>query len=446
MLIRIRTTVPIVLCLLCPVLLCAQAPLELSLKQAIDLALNSDRNTRLAIAAESAEAAGTRLAESRAAQRPVVDGSLREQNQRVNLAAMGLDSVKIPVPGFTFPDRVGPFNTFDARASVTYSVVDLAARRRTRASAAGVEVAKAETDTTRNQIAADVTTSYVAALRADAAVDAAQADIDLANALLKQAQDREEAAHGLAIDITRARAQISASQQQFIAAESNRERAHLQLLSAIDLNLDTPVRLTDPLRFTGVPAPSVAEAVALAQKSRPEFAVFQKRETNTQLNQDAIRSERLPSVVAYGDYGALVGGTSHSAETYTAGVALRVPLFDGGRRDSRITETAVEQRLDQLRQRDLRTQIELEIRQSLASLRAAELQVKSSDEQVALAEEELAQSRRRFDAGLSGILEVIEAQTRLARARDNHVEALFRYQQARVDLSRATGTIRDLNL
>jgi outer membrane protein TolC len=41
---------------------------------------------------------------------------------------------------------------------------------------------------------------------------------------------------------------------------------------------------------------------------------------------------------------------------------------------------------------------------------------------------------------------VIEAQTRLARARDNHVEALFRYQQARVDLSRATGTIRDLNL
>ena len=442
----IRMILPAVFLSFSTLLLKAEAPLELSLRQAIDLALNPDRNTRLLMAAESVRASEALLAESRAAERPRVDGTVREQNQRVNLSAIGLQSVQIPVTGFAFPDGVGPFSTFDARASVTYSVVDLSARRRTRASAAGVEIAKAETDDTREQIAAEVARAYLTALRADTAMDAAQAGVDLANALLKQAQDRDEAGHGLAIDITRARAQIAAEQQRVIVAGIDRERAHLQLVQAIDLDLDTQVRLTDVLRSTATPVPALAEAAALARKSRPQFAVFEKRETSERLTEDAIRSERLPSVVAYGDYGALVGGVSHPAATHTVGVALRLPVFDGGRRESRIAGSTAGQRLEQLRERDLARQVELEIRQAFASLRAAGLQIKASEEQVTLAEEELAQAQRRFDAGLSGIIEVIEAQTRLARARDNRVEALFRYQQARVELSQATGTVRDLSL
>src|SRR5579862_6970195 len=83
-------------------LLQAQAPLDLSLKQAIDLALNPEQNMRLLMASESVQASEARLAESRAAERPLVDGTVREQNQRVNLSAIGLQSVQIPVPGFAF--------------------------------------------------------------------------------------------------------------------------------------------------------------------------------------------------------------------------------------------------------------------------------------------------------------------------------------------------------
>jgi outer membrane protein len=41
-------------------------------------------------------------------------------------------------------------------------------------------------------------------------------------------------------------------------------------------------------------------------------------------------------------------------------------------------------------------------------------------------------------------IEVTDAQTRLARARDNQIAALDLYNRARIDLGQATGTIRQM--
>ena len=54
---------------------------------------------------------------------------------------------------------------------------------------------------------------------------------------------------------------------------------------------------------------------------------------------------------------------------------------------------------------------------------------------------ELAQARRRYEAGVTNSIEVTDAQTRLDRARDNQVAALYSYNVARIDLSTAMGTI-----
>jgi outer membrane protein TolC len=59
-----------------------------------------------------------------------------------------------------------------------------------------------------------------------------------------------------------------------------------------------------------------------------------------------------------------------------------------------------------------------------------------------LAESELEQARRRYQAGISDSLEVTDAQTRLERARDNQTAALYNYSVARIDLAQAMGVVR----
>ncbi len=72
----------------------------------------------------------------------------------------------------------------------------------------------------------------------------------------------------------------------------------------------------------------------------------------------------------------------------------------------------------------MKQQIDLEIRLALDSLHSAEEQVQVAREGLAQAQDELDRAQRRYQAGVASSLEVTDAQTRLARARDNHIAAL----------------------
>lgn len=415
--------------------------MRLSLKQAVDIALAPEGNTRIQLAEEIVRQAEARSAQSRAALLPDLESSIGQQNQTRNLAALGI-RVVVPVAGFTFPQFVGPFSTFDARATATQSIFDFSAIRRFQASRLGVRVAREESDSTRDQVAGQVAKLYLAALRANALLETAQANVTLAEALLKLANDQKAAGTGTGLEVTRARTQLANERQRLLAADNERTRAHLQLLKAMDMELSTTIELSDKLAMNPVENVRVEHALAVALESRADYKAQLKRSENARLNHSATKLERLPSIAGFADYGSIGSSINHAVPTRTYGLSVRIPVFDGGRGDARRSESLSQLRQEQIKERDLREEIELEIRQAMDSLHSAQEQVKVSEEGLALAESELAQARRRYQAGMASSLEVTDAQTRLARARDNQIAALFNYNQARVDMGQAMGTIR----
>jgi hypothetical protein len=58
---------------------------------------------------------------------PNLIGNLSATRETINLAAQGLGSIKVPIPGFSFPTIVGPFGYVDLRARVSQTIVDLTA-------------------------------------------------------------------------------------------------------------------------------------------------------------------------------------------------------------------------------------------------------------------------------------------------------------------------------
>ena len=419
-------------------------PLVLSLKQALQLALAGGQNITAQVAEQSVRLAEAQSAQARSVLRPEVEATVSGQDQKLNLAALGFESIHIPVPGFTFPNSVGPFSTFDARVRVRQNLLDVSALRRSRAVRAGVQVAQADTAEVRDRVAVQVASGYISVLRADAAAQAATAGVTLAEALLKQAEDRQDAGKGLGIDVTRAKAELAVERQRKLAAEIERTRARLQLLRSVGLSLDTRLELSDSLTFTATEPLTLEKALAAAFHSRTDLTALQQREENVRLRDDAIRSERWPSLAGYADYGALGTTVPNSVATYTVGVAVKVPVFDGGRREARRAETLHEMRQVQLREKDLRAQVELEVRQALESLKLAEQQVQVAEEGLAVTRDELAQARRRYEAGVTVNLELVEAQARLARSDDNRTDALYAWTAARIALVQSMGTIQEL--
>jgi outer membrane protein TolC len=421
----------------------AKRTLQLGLKQAVDIALAPEGNARIQLAEELIYQAQTRSAQSRAALLPNLDASISEQNRTLNLSAIGIQ-IPVPIPGFRLPRLVGPFNTFDARATLSQSIFDLSSIRRFQASRVGISVAEAERESARDQVTGQVAKFYLWALRTDVEVAAGRANVELAEALLKLALHQKEAGTGMGVEVTRARVQLANERQRLLVAENERKQAYMELLRAMGLELDVPLDLTDKLLYTPMDAITVEQALAIAVETRADLKAQEQRAASAELSYRATKMERLPSVVGFADYGSIGSSIDNAVPTRTYGFSVRLPLFDGGRRDARRAENRSQLRQERIKTADLRQQIDLEIRLALNSLSSAEDQVKVAQEGLELAQTELAQARRRYEAGLASSVEVTDAQTRLARARDNQISALFNYNLARINLGQAMGAIRSM--
>ena len=422
----------------------APAPLlRLTLKDAVKVALAPDGNSRIQLAEELLVQARARSDEARAALLPNVSASMAEQSVTRNLEAFGIH-LNLPVPGFNFPVRVGPFSVFDARATASQTILNLGSIRRFQASRSGIRQAETEMESAQDDVRSEVSRAYLEAVRAEAVVEATLADITLGEALLKLAVDQKAAGTGTGIEVTRARVQLENERQRLLVAQNGLTGARLKLLRAIHLDMDRPLELTDKLSFVPVEPQTVQEALHTALEARADWQAQNKRLETARLLQSASRMDRLPSLNFFADYGAIGTGIDNSIPTRTYGVSLQLPVFDGGRLDARRAQSASQYRQERIRSEDLRAQIELEVRLSLDSLRSAGEQVKTAEEGLSLAENEVAQAQRRYSAGASPGLEVTDAQTRLERARENRITALFAYGIARINLAAATGTIRRL--
>jgi len=410
--------------------------LSLSLKEAIALALAPEGDVRVRLAEQQLRRMQAQRDEVRAALLPHVEASLQEQNRTVNLEALG---IRIPFPGFR--PFVGPFTTFDLRATVTQTLFDLSLVRRLHAASASVNAARADLERVRDHVAGQVARLYLAALRAEAALATARANVALAEALLKLARDQKAVGTGIGIEVTRAEVQLAHERQRLLIAENERRRAHLELLAVLGLPLETEVRLTDALTYTPMELPTLDHALRTAWRSRADYMAQQEREAAAHLAYRATKWERLPSLVGFADYGTIGMSPAHTAPTRTYGFALRLPLFDGGRREAHQAEAHAAWQQERARTEDLRRQIEREVRLALDDVRSAEEQVKVAEDGLRLAERELVQARHRYEAGVTTGLEVTDAQTRLQRARENLVAALYAYNLARLELALAMGTL-----
>ena len=416
----------------------AQQPMNLSLKRAVDLAVSPDGNTRMKLADEFIHQAQSRVGQAKSALLPNVDGAVAEQNFTRNLQAMGISS---PSPLLKFPEIVGPISVFDVRGTLTQTVFDFSAIRRWQASKAGSTLAKTEKESTDNQVAADAARAYMLALREDAALSAARANVELAKALLKLAETQKLAGTGTGIEVTRAHVQLANEKQRLLVIQNNRERSVLQLLRVIGLPMDTKIELSEKLAYQQTEAITVAQALATAKELRADWKAQTQRAGVSKLSYEAAKYERLPSIAGYADYGAIGLEAGNTMPTRTFAVTLKLPIFDGGRRDARRSEALSSLRMEEIKAADFQKQVELEIRIALESLQSAEGQSKTAEEGLQLSANELAQARRRYEAGVATSVEVTDAQTRLVRAQDNQIAALFQHNLARIELAAAMGAI-----
>ena len=420
-------------------------PLRLSFAEAVRRA--AGEAPVVALATLRTSEADARVRQTRATLLPSLSIGAEWLNRSFNSKSLGITFPTIPGQP-PFPELIGPFNNYDLRFSAAQTLFDWSSVKRVRAAGARADGSRAEAGATVEVAAQTAAVAYLRATRALAVVAAREADSSIAAELVTLAEAQKAAGVSAAIDVTRARTQLVAAEGLLVVARNERDRARIDLARSLGLDPATSLALTDTLAATLGAADVPAErdsAVALALTNRPDLRAERARGAAARQAGSAIKAERLPRLEVAGDYG--VNGLTVPGAIATRDVALMVsvPILDGFGREARVSEQDAVARESAVRERDLRDQIAADVDAGYLDLRSAQAQQAIAAERLRLAEDELAQSRERFKAGVAGNIEVIDAQSNLIRARDSDIDARFAAASARVTLARAAGVARTLH-
>ncbi len=395
-----------------------------------------------AVAAEAhyrAEAARGRVTQAKSALYPQLSGSFSDGQRTFNSASFGL-----PLPGFNPNGQIiGPVRTVDIRGRVVANVYDPVSIARYRGAQAAASGREADAASLAEQAGAMAAAAYLRVLRAEAQVSGRVTDSTLAAELLTIARQQLAAGVGVALDVTRAQAQLAGARAQLIAARGERDRSRLDLARALGLPAGTPVTLADTLGDVGLGSVSTDEAAALSQalSKRPELKAAAAATEAARRSVSAARAARLPSLGVFGDDGATSNTYTHLLNTYTYGLQLSVPIFTGFRTRGQEEEQIAVLREAETRERDVRDQVSNDVRGSLLDLATAQEQVTAASERLRLAEQEVSQARERFRAGVAGNADVTTALLALETSRTQFIDAMTALQSSRVGVLRAEGGI-----
>lgn len=406
--------------------------LPLSFKDALDRALRN--NLGLLLSSDNSLAARGKKWEELSHLLPNVSAAATQGAEQIDLAALGL---RFRFPGVS--PIIGPVSVFDARAYVTAPLFDWHQIERERGAKANEAAAQYNYKSARELVVLATGNEYLLTIAAAARVDAAQAQVETAQALYNKANDQQTAGVSPAIDTLRAQVELQTRQQQLIVARNNYAKQKLALGRTIGLPPGQEFNLTDQEPYQPLTPPTVDQALQRAYTSRADYQSAAQQVLAAQQFRRAATAEHYPSLDFAGNYGAAGVNVGHSHGVFLAGATLDVPIFAGGRTHADVLEAEATLRQTRQELQNLRAQIDYDVRIALLDLAAASDQVQVARSALDLANQTLVQARDRFTAGVTDNLEVIEAQDTLASANENYISSLYAHNLAKVSLARAIG-------
>ncbi len=378
----------------------------------------------------------------RSALMPNLNGNLSETVQQTNLRAAGV-RIASPFPGVAIPSIVGPFNYFDLRARLTQTVADMTALNNYRSAKETLRADEFFAQDSKDLVVLAVGGAYLQVIAARARVDSARAQLETATALYQQTAQQHNAGLLAQIDVNKSEVQMLTQKQRLASLENDLSKQKINLARLTGLPPNDRYDLSEDVPFSPAPVTNEEDAVRQALAARPDIKAAEAQVHAAERTIAAARAERLPSLALNADYGVIGTNPAQSHGTFSVTGTLHIPIWEGGRTEGDIEEATAALAQRQAELSDLRSRVESEVRNAFLDLEAATSQVDVARRNLDVTRETLTLTRQRFDAGITDVVEVSQAQASVASAELDYINGVFAHNVAKLSLARAAGNAAD---
>ena len=376
---------------------------------------------------------------SRSALYPNLSGGLRENVEQIDLQSFGFKFKFPPGLGINIPNIVGPFNYFDLRGYLTQSVASLQNIRSFQSSREARRAAELSAADAREIVVYVVTQAYLQVLAEAARVDSARVQVDTAQAIYQQAEDRFAAGLNARIDVTRSQVELQTQQQRLTAEEAEFAKEKIGLARLIGLSAGQPYTLADKIPYAPLENITLERALEMAAQNRSDLKSAQAQFRAAGFARKAAFAEHLPTLGIVADYGVIGVNPANSHGTYSVSGQLLFPIWAGGHTHGDVLEADATLNQRRAEYENTREKVEADVRSAFLDLNAAAELVRVGQGRRELAEDQLTQSRDRFASGVTDTVEVTQSQEALASAEADYIADLNAHNLAKASVARAIG-------
>jgi TolC family type I secretion outer membrane protein len=284
--------------------------------------------------------------------------------------------------------------------------------------------------------------SYYQTQAALAALEAAIESERAAKESFAAAEARYKAGSATPADKLQAQTAYSQATLNRITADGNMKNAQGTLANMLGLDANRNVSLSTsnttvmPNDFEG----DINALIEEARRRRPDLQAAAAQVKASEASADAARAAGRPSISlnAFADQNRSEGIDTHGS---TVTINLNVPIFSGfaPTYQVRAAEAQIEAKNSQLEQ--LRLQVALDVWTAYQRLTTATQSLRSSVDLLNNAEQSERVALGRYKAGVGSILDVLNAQSALASARQQRIQAAFDWNINRATLAQAMGSL-----
>jgi len=297
---------------------------------------------------------------------------------------------------------------------------------------------------------------------------------------LEEAQksyDHDKKALGLGalppLDIYRSESQVASRRVGVIQAEYALKQAEDQFRQVIGADLDLAMRVLDleltdqPEPLGALPSTDIATTLARALVNRPELEATRQQLAADELNIRLAHNSLKPDLELSGFYSGngvagnqfntaappvlvsrtgLGDGLSQSFHftypAYGASLSLTLPIKNHSA-EANLADASVSRRRDQYGQRRTTQNITLEVTNAVHALEQTKLSMEASKVALDLAQQSLHADERKYELGAETVFFVLDAQTQLAQAALNLIQAQVNFQIAVAQVDHSTGDLME---
>jgi outer membrane protein len=284
----------------------------------------------------------------------------------------------------------------------------------------------------------------------------------------EKSYDRDKKALSLGalppLDIYRSQSQVATRRVGVIQAEYSLKQAEDQFRRGVGADLDPAIRvldldLTDRPEPTGeLPSTDMATALTRALANRPELDRVHEQLASDELSVRLAHNNLKPDLELSGFYAGngVAGNSPVSGNTgvyntlsqvfhftypaYGASLSLTLPIKNHSG-EANLADALVSRTRDQYQERQTKQSITLEVTQAVHALEEAKLTMEAAKVAVDLARDTLRADERKYELGAEAVFFVLDAQTQLAQAELNLIQAQINFQVAVAQVDHATGDL-----